>query len=193
MQQSDINSAASALENANAPNAQQLLQSQAGASEQFIGNPSCNPNVRANHAAGDNATTVTVTVSFTCSGEVYDAGKAVSMAVQLLTSQAATSPGSGYALVGHIATGVGNVTLANANSGTVIIPVSAQGTWAFQFSDAQQTALEQLVAGKSKSDALTLLSTQPGIAKVAIQLADSNATVLPTNTSQIKIIVQAIT
>src|SRR5579859_7368612 len=148
VQQSDINGAASSLENANAPNAQQLLQSQVGASEQFIGNPSCSPNVRANHAPGDNATTVTVSVSFTCTGEVYDASKAVSMAVQLLTRQAATSPGSGYALVGHIATSVGNVTLAS--SGTVSIPVSARGTWVFQFSDTQQAALEQLAAGKSK-------------------------------------------
>lgn len=193
VQQSDINGAASALENANAPNAQQLLQSQAGASEQFIGNPSCTPNVRANHSPGDNATTVTVSVSYTCTGEVYDASKALSMAVQLLTRQAATSPGSGYALVGRITTSVGNVTLANASSGAVSIPVSAQGTWVFQFSDAQQATLEQLVAGKSKNDALTLLSAQPGIAKVAIQLADGNASVLPTDTTQIKIIVQAVT
>lgn len=193
VQQSDIDGAASALENANSPNAQQLLQSQIGANEQFIGNPSCSPNVRANHAPGDNATTVTVSVSFTCSGEVYDASKAVAMAVQLLTRQAATSPGSGYVLVGHIATSIGNVTLADANSGAVNILVSARGTWVFQFSDAQQAALEQLVAGKSKSDALTLLIAQTGIAKVAIQLAGGNATLLPTDTSQIKIVVQAIT
>ncbi len=193
VQQSDINGAASALENANTPNAQQLLQSQVSAGEQFIGTPSCNPNVRANHAPGDNATTVTVTVSFTCAGEVYDASKAVSMAAQLLTSQAATTPGSGYALVGHIATSVGNVTLADANSGAITLAISARGTWVFQFSAAQQLALEQLVAGKSKSDAMTLLAAQPGIANVAIQLSGGNASILPADASQIKIVVQAIT
>lgn len=193
VQQSDINGAASALENTNMPNAQQILQSQVGAKEEFIGNPSCNPNVRANQAPGDKATTVTVNVSFTCTGEVYDSSKAVSMAVQLLTKQAAASPGPGYTLVGHIATNAGKATLADANSGTITLPVSAQGTWVFQFSDAQKAALAQLVAGKSKSDALTLLAAQRGIAKVAIQLVGGNASILPTDASQIKVVVQAIT
>lgn len=192
VRQSDIDSAANALENANTPNAQQLLQSQIRSGEQFIGSPSCNPNARANHAAGDNATTVTVTVSFTCAGEVYDPSKAMSMAGQLLTSQAATSPGSGYSLVGNIATSVGNVTLADANSGTITLVINARGTWVFQFSDAQQTTLEQLVVGKSKSDAVTLLAAQRGIKNVAIQLSGGNASILPADANQIKIVVQTI-
>jgi VCBS repeat-containing protein len=190
VQQSDIDGAASALESANAPNAKHLLQSQMRAGEQFIGSPSCSPNVTANHAAGDNATTVTVTVSFTCIGEVYDVSKAVAMAEKLLTSQAANSPGSGYMLVGSITTSVGNVMLADAKSGTISIAVNARGTWMFQFSNAREVALKQLVAGKSKSAATTLLTTQPGIARVVIQLSGRNASILPADASQIKIVVE---
>jgi hypothetical protein len=39
---------------------------------------------------------------------------------------------------------------------------------------------------------MTLLSAQPGIANVAIQLSGGNASILPADTSQIKIVVQAI-
>lgn len=80
VQQSDIDGAANALETANPPNAQQVLQGQVHANEHFAGTPTCNPKVIPNYNAGDAAATVTVTVTFTCTGEVYDQQGASAMA-----------------------------------------------------------------------------------------------------------------
>lgn len=189
VQQSDINNAANALINANSPNAQQSLQPQLRSNEQFINVPQCSPTVSSNHRAGDNATSVTVSVSFTCTGEVYDYKGALSMAAQLLTNQANTQLGSGYAPAGKIKTTLTSATLTDAKSGTITLLVNAEGVWAYQFTDAQKQAMARLIAGKTKSEAQTLLASQTGIGQVVITLSGSNSDTLPTDVSKIMIVV----
>jgi hypothetical protein len=100
--------------------------------------------VTSDHAAGDKATSVTVTVTFTCVGEVYSQDAALSMATQLLTNQSATDPGPRYGLVGNIATTVTNAALADAGQGTVALTINAEGVWVYQFSASQNQALRLL-------------------------------------------------
>ncbi len=187
VQQSDIDNAANALINANSPNAQQSLQPQLRSNEQFINAPQCSPKVSSNHRAGDNAPSVTVSVSFTCSGEVYEADGARTMAAQLLTQQARTGPGSGYSLVGAITTTVTGATITNALQGTLTIMVSAQGKWIYQFTPAQKQALAKLIAGKKKDEAQSILLVQTGIAQVTIKLSGGDGATLPTDASKITI------
>ncbi len=187
--QSDINNAAKALESADQPNPQQVLQSQIQSNEQQVGTPKCKPNVTADHKAGDKATQVTVSVTFTCTGEVYDHDAAVAIAANLLTQQAATDPGGGYALVGKITATIPNATADN--TGAVTLTVSAEGTWAYQFTDAQKQSLARLIGGKSVQEAQQLLDSQPGIEKATIQLSGIGQT-LPTDPTKIKIVVQAV-
>jgi hypothetical protein len=192
VQQSDINGAASTLEQANSPNAQQVLQPQVQANEQFIGTPQCKPKVTSDHVAGDQATSVTVTVSFTCTGEVYNPQPAQAMASQLLTTQASTNPGPGYTLVGNIAALVTGAAVSSVNQGTVMLTINAEGVWVYQFSSAQTQALAKAIAGKKKQDVQAFLLKQKGIAKVLINLTGGDGKTLPANADQIKIIVQSV-
>jgi serine/threonine protein kinase len=69
VQQSDIDGATNALINQTQPDPQRVLQGQLQSNEHLIGSPQCKPTMSADHRAGDVAINVTVTVTFTCTGE----------------------------------------------------------------------------------------------------------------------------
>jgi len=190
VQQSDINSATSALE-VNPPDAQQVLQGQVQGNERLLGTPSCKPSVNANPVVGVQAATVTVTVTFTCTGEVYDQSGALAMAEQWLAQDAAKNPGTAYTSVGKIVT-MQQGQATDTGQGTITIPVIAEGVWAFQFSDAQKAQLAHLLVGKSKNDAQSILQSQQGIKQADIQLSGGNSQTLPSDSSNIAVSVQSV-
>ena len=191
VQQQDIDGVAQALTKANMPaNPQQMLQPQLHSNERFIASPQCKQNVTSDHVAGDQAASVTVSVSFTCTGEVYNYNGVQSMASQLLHDQAAADLGSNYLQVGNIATTLTKAMLTDAKTGTITLMVAAQGTWVYQFTDAQKQALAKLIAGKKKSEAQTLLSSQTGVVKANVQVSGGDGDTLPTDISKITITVQ---
>lgn len=192
VQQSDINNAANALINANTPDAQQVLQSQIQANERMVGTPQCTSHVTSNHAAGDKATSVTVGVNFTCTGEVYDASGARTMAAGMLNSDAQSSPGSGYVLAGNVTTSVTGASITDTGNGTVTVTVSASGEWVYQFSDAQKQAMASMVVSKHKNDAQNLLLKQTGVKQVDIQMTGGDGSMLPVNASEIVITVESV-
>ncbi len=187
VQQSDIDGIVNPIKMTLMPAAQQSLQAQVQSGERFLKTPQCTPNLSSDHAAGDQASSVTVTVKVTCSGEVYDLQGVQTIAANLLKQQAATDPGPGYALAGNLVTGITQVTVTNPNKGTLELFVTAEGIWVYQFSDAQKAMLAKLIAGKSKQAAQTLLLQQMGVARVDIQLSGGDGKTLPTDTTQITI------
>jgi len=66
VQQSDIDSAASSLEPSTTQSAIEDIKSQLQSNEHLVGEPLCRNNVTSDHQAGDQATTVNVTVETTC-------------------------------------------------------------------------------------------------------------------------------
>ena len=192
VQQSDIDGAAKPLESMLTPQAQNSVKGQIHPNEQLVNPLQCAPNVTSDHNVGDRATNVTVTVKVTCSGEVYDQQAAQMIASNLLKQQAARDPGPGYALVGNLTTTVTQVMVTDPKKGTLLLQVKAQGIWVFQFSAAQQRALANLIAGKSKQDALALLVKQPGVAKADIVVSGGDGNTLPADPSQINIVVQSV-
>ncbi len=190
--QSDIDGAAKPLENTLTPEAQKSVKGQIHPNEQLVNSLQCTPNVTSDHNAGDRATNVTVTVKVTCSGEVYDQQAAQLIASNLLKQQAAKTPGPGYALVGDLTTKVTQVMVTDPNKGTLLLQVKAEGIWVFQFSAAQKQALANLIAGKSKQNALALLVKQPGVAKADIVLSGGDGNTLPADPTQITIVVQSV-
>jgi hypothetical protein len=192
VQQSDIDGAARPLENALTPEAQNTVKGQIHPNEQLVGSLQCTPNVTSDHNAGDRATNVTVTVKVTCSGEVYDLQAAQLIASNLLKQQAAKTPGAGYALVGDLTTKVTQVMVTDPKKGTLLLQVKAEGIWVFQFRDAQKQALANLIAGKSKQNALALLVKQPGVAKADIVVSGGDGNTLPADPTQITIVVQSV-
>ncbi len=66
VQQSDIDTAANSLKASIGQSGMADLNSQLRPNEHLIGNPQCTYNITSDHAAGDQATTVAVTVVATC-------------------------------------------------------------------------------------------------------------------------------
>jgi serine/threonine protein kinase len=190
--QSDIDNTASSLEQANQPNADQVIQSKLQSGEQEIGGTAqCSPNVTSDHSAGDQASTVTVTVTFTCTGEAYSPKDATDFARQLLANDAQSKFGAQYALVGQINSTV--VSSSAGNQGTENLVVSASGVWAYQFSATAQQTLAGLIAGKTTPQARQTLLAQSGVADVTIQITGGNRQTLPTKAQEIKIEIKTVT
>lgn len=187
VKQSDIDSIVNPLKMTLMPAALQSLQAQVRPGERFISSPQCTPTVNSDHAAGDQASSVTVTVKVSCSGEVYDLQGVQTIAANLLKQQAATDLGPGYAPAGSLVTGVTQVKVTDPTKGTLELFVTAEGIWVYQFSDAQKAMLAKLIAGKGKQAAQTLLLQQMGVAQVDIQLSGGDGKTLPTDTTQITI------
>ena len=190
VEQSDIDEAASALELSLAPGVQAALQQQIQAQEHLVSSPRCLPASSSDHAAGEQAATVTVTVMMGCTGEVYDQRAAQAMAQALLVTDPAQNPGKGYVLVGNITTAVTNATADT--KGSVSLLVHAQGIWVYQFNTAQKQALVKLIAGKSQQVAQSLLLQQEGVEQTTIHLFGGNGSTLPTDQSQITLAVLSV-
>ncbi|MFL5652557.1 MAG: hypothetical protein ACJ8CB_00005, partial [Ktedonobacteraceae bacterium] len=190
VQQSDVDGAANPLKGPLTQSALTSLEGQKHANEQFVNRPQCTTTVTSNPPVGAKATSVTVTVIAKCSGEVYDQNAAQTIATNLLKSEAPGITGPGYALTGNVVT---TVTKATVDSkGTVSLLVKAEGIWVYQFTAAYKMQLAKLIVGKSASQASALLLRQPGVGKVdGINIAGGGNT-LPTNASQITIVVQNV-
>lgn len=72
---------------------------------------------------------MTVTVTFTCTGEVYDQSGALALAQKLLMNQAKGQFGPHYTLQGSIAAKVTHAILTDAGQGTITVTVDTSGTW----------------------------------------------------------------
>lgn len=184
VQQSDIDGAATPLADQLTPAAQSAVQQQVQANEQFVSAPECTSTIKANHKADDRVSDVTVTVTVTCKGEVYDAQAARAMAADWLKSDATSQPGTPYALVGDVVTAQPQVLADDA--GTVTLSVSAEGMWVYQISEAQKQQLAQLITGKPLTDAQALLLKQTGVKKASITTAGGWGSALPTSPNDIK-------
>jgi hypothetical protein len=191
VQQSDIDSAANSLISAYQPDALRVLQPAMKANERPLSAPSCTPQVKANHQAGDHAAQVTVSVAFTCAGVVYDQQAARALITPMLSAQAAADPGAGYARAGQVQLAVTNATPVPGERGAMTLTIAAAGIWAYHFTDAQKQHLATLLSGKSAQEATRLASNQPGVADVFIRLS-ANQQTLPTDPRQIAVVVQAV-
>ncbi|MDQ2713712.1 MAG: baseplate J/gp47 family protein [Chloroflexota bacterium] len=189
VQQSDIDSAASALKGPLIMNAQRSIQAQILPGEQLVKPIECTPGVVADHQAGERAASVLVSEMVNCLGEVYDQQGARTLATSLLQASAQRSPGANYTLVGRIATQVKGAMVTDAK-GTIAVQVGVVGQWVYQFSDAQKKLLARLIAGKSTPDAQAALARQAGVKGSTIALSGGTNNVLPGDPSAITVIVQ---
>jgi VCBS repeat-containing protein len=167
---------------------QASLQGEVRPSEQLASPAQCHPSVSTNHPIGSEATHVTITLTVTCQGEVYDAQAVQQLASAALGEQARTTLGAGYSAQGPIKTSVTQVATTEAAHGTLSLLVSAQGTWSYQFSSAQISQVSKRIAGLSRQEALHLLKQDGHIQAVSIT-ETWNATSVPTDPAHIQIMV----
>ncbi len=183
----DINTAVTSLLVTLSQSEDAALQAQLHPNEQLI-TPSCQPHIVSDHKIGDEAKHVSVTISVTCSGIAYAAHEVYANATQLLTSQAGSTLGANYALVGDIQVTIIHATITNSHQGRAHIIVQIAGTWVYQITPPMQQHLVQLIAGKTKQQAITILLHFPGIQAASMQLAGGN-TALPADPNHIHLIV----
>jgi hypothetical protein len=192
IEQKDIDGAANGLIASLKPGTLASLQDMVHSSERVIASSQqCQPQISSDHRAGTIAKTATVQVALTCSEQVYDYGAAQQIALKELQSQVSGDPhlGTAYALDGQVALTLLNASQPDAH-GSVTLTMQASGLWAYTFSQTTLRQLAALIAGKSESDARSLLLAQTGIA--AVQFHPSSASALPVNTGEIQIVLQPL-
>jgi Baseplate J-like protein len=179
----DISNATTPMKTTLAQSIKGALQGQLQAGGELVTLP-CSPTVASNHQAGDEATRVTVTVSQTCSGIAYNSEELKAHATQQLTSQAIKRLGAGYSLLGESQVTVTQITTGRP---TPTLTFSSQGSFVYGLSARSQERMKTLIAGKTKQEALHILSSVPGIKNISLQWDED--TKLPKDPQQIKLLV----
>ena len=127
----------------------------------------CSPAITADHAVGEEAHSLTVTVSETCAAVAYDEQQLQSRAAQLLVTQAAHTFGSDYVLAGNVQVTVSKA-VASPTSPQVLLTFTCTGTYAYTLTIQAQQHLKTLLAGQPRLTALQWLVRQPGIGQASI-------------------------
>ena len=161
---SDITNTAAPLKTTLDQSMQNTLTGQLKSGE-AIASPICTTTQTSDHQAGQEATQVKVTVSETCSAVAYNQDTLQAKVTQLLTAQAQRHLGTGYSMLD---TPQVNITQARSQEKTVIVSFSAQSTWIYALSSAQQRHIKAIIAGKNTQQALQFLSRLPGIERVSL-------------------------
>jgi len=180
--QQDINGVASSFKASLDQSVQADLSQQIQSSETLVTPVPCTSTVTPDHKAGSEATQVSVTVSETCTGEVYNTSALDGLLMQTMTQQATKQLGHGYSLVGDLQTSITKTTM-NTRQGTATLQVKISSTWVYQFSQAQQDQMKLTIRGKSKDEAIAMLLQMPGVQTVSISTKNGNA--IPTDTQRI--------
>src|SRR6266566_4946515 len=180
--QQNINSALSSIQASLDQSVQAALSQQVQPNETLVIPVPCSSTVTPDHKAGEEASHVRVTVSETCTGEVYDTKALHDLLTQTVTQEATKLLGNGSGLVGDLQTSITQETI-NTHHGTAILQVKVRSTWVYQFSQAQQAQIKLAILGKSREEATTLLLHMPGVQTVSISTRNGDA--LPTDVQRI--------
>jgi hypothetical protein len=192
LQEGDITPVTNAHQGALKSDAQKEIQGQIKPGEKLLlqDNVNCNdPKTTSDVLPGDhgaNVTTAHVTVSVTCNAQVYDSNAVQTIAQNLLKQKASRDPTlAGYVLTGNI------VIQTQPLDGPITFSVVAKGIWAYQWTDANKQKLLDKIKGKSSKEAQTILKNYPGVSSAKVEI-DNGGTTLPTDTKQIKLVVNTV-
>lgn len=180
---SDIPDIASRLKAAVEQSTQAALQINRLQSDEVFLLP-CAPTVTSDHQPGQEASTVTVTASETCSAVAYNREEVRGKVTDLLIHQVVQTLGIGYSLVGEVQVTIKQATITTRTKPEVL-SFTSTGTWFYALTNQEQQRIKKIIAGKPRQEAIHLLSTMPGIQRVTITgIADNNP--LPLDPQHIK-------
>ena len=181
----DITNAAAPLKATVTQDSNAALQGQLKTNEVLV-TPSCATTSTSDHRVGDEATTVKVTVSETCSAVAYDQDTLQAKVTDLLNRQAAKKLSSGYSILGNPQITVTSATTAKQ----VTLSFSSVSTWAYALSSAEQKNIKNIIAGKTKEQAIQRLYSLPGIESVSMRTSGfGDDTRIPKDISQIHVLI----
>jgi hypothetical protein len=180
----DIIGVATRLATSLGQSAQAALQTQVQSDETLITPVPCKQTVTPDHAAGDDAAQVQITVDETCTGEAYHTQAYHDLIRQIVSQQAMKQLGEGYTLAGDIQATITSLTMKD--HGVVDLEVTGAGIWAYQFSQAQLQHLKRMIAGESEKEAKAIVLHIPGVQTVSLSIR--NGTTIPTDVQQIHLV-----
>ncbi len=183
----DIENTAVLLKTMLAQSVRGALEGQLKSNEQLFILP-CTPTQTSDHQPGQEASTVKVSVSETCSAVAYNDNELSIKAIDLLSRKALQKLGTGFSLFGqaHV-----SILQAIVTPTTPTLTFFCQGTWVYAISQQAQQSIKLLIAGKPRDEAVKILVSLPGIDRASIEEEDN--TKLPKNITSIhfQIIVQS--
>jgi hypothetical protein len=130
--------------------------------------PACTRTVTADHRAGAEAATVTVTVAEQCAAIAYDEAALHEQATQVLSRELAQRVGTHYHLVSTVQASVLHARIIDQRRKVADMTVHIEGTWMYQFSQQELQRIRQLIAGKTPQAVRVLLSL-PGMQRATIE------------------------
>jgi hypothetical protein len=193
VQQGDVDAFVSTTKAQLTQQANSALKGQLKSDEQLAQATNCPSTFQSSNQIGDqgvNIPNTSVTVTVTCKAEAYDQNGMNTLAANLLQQKAKTELGTDSANYTEQGTPIihSQVQQINADQSVSLI-VTVRGLWVYQFSNEQKLQLAKLIAGKPVDAAKTLLTAQMGVQDATIS---TNNSTLPTDPSQISIVIQGI-
>lgn len=147
----------------------------------------CSPAISADHAIGEEAASLTVTVSETCTAVAYDEQQLQARAIQLLVAQAAHTFGTGYLLAANVQVSISKA-VASPTSPQVLLTFTCAGAFAYTLTAQAQQHLKALLAGQPRLVALRWLGQQSGIQTASISGVSDNQP-LPDDLSHLHLLI----
>lgn len=177
--------------------AQNDIQSQKQLYEEFLVNTNCDdakapgddvPLGDQGPAKAVTTAQVTVTVSVSCSAQVYDPHAVQTIAQNVLKQKVAKELGAAYVLAGSILT---QTQPQIQQDGSITFQAAAQGIWYYQLTNAMKQALPNMIKGMSKTQAQDTLNKYLGVGNAKIAISYSGDT-LPSDVKQIALDVKTV-
>ncbi|HLZ56072.1 MAG TPA: hypothetical protein VKR06_03910, partial [Ktedonosporobacter sp.] len=176
VQQSDIDTAQKALQSTLGGMAQGAYSSQLASGESLVTPLSCAPKTISDKRAGDEASTVKVSMSETCSPLAYPAAALSDLAHARLDQAVTLAHGPQYAPSGSLQL---DVSITSQAAGRAVLAIKASQRYHYQFTEQDTAKLAALVAGLPVEQARRKLLTVPGVDAVSISVTGWHMDVMP--------------
>jgi hypothetical protein len=186
--QADIDNAVSHLKPSLSQSIQGALTSQLTLGEALI-TPHCVLKTVPDHQVGEEASRVQVNVSETCQAAAYQQADLQQLVSQLVNQEAQHAYGTGYALSGEMSITLAKTVLTSTSQEIATVNVNTASQWVYQVGKSQQDRISHQIAGKSKQQALHMLSHFDGIQHVSLTLRGGYNDTLPQDASRIQVVV----
>jgi hypothetical protein len=147
------------------------------------------PDVQFDHAAGEPAEAVTMTVTQAATGLVFDADQLMAAARPLLEEELQQQVPAGYALdPGEIAFSAPSAAEAVPGEPPSVV-VTAAGSAVYRFAEEDRTALVERLSGESAGEADEILAGLPAVESYAVDYFPGFLDRMPSRSSRVQVVV----
>jgi hypothetical protein len=128
----------------------------------------CREQVDGSAGIGDEATSLTLMLTDTCTAAAYQTQELATLVSGQLMTRAQQQLGQGYMPAGAIIPQVLDAMPVTGKPNTQLLTVRGSGTWAYQVDEQQIEQMAQEIAGKSAARATNILLHSPGVSQVNV-------------------------